>query len=115
MSHYQLGGWQLNRKQAFEKNIFWWKFEKVLHKFLEHGSFYNFYNSREVLSEYLTVFENNFLPYGDLRQSRFKYSFTILNQEPTPRDGFAEITDSLQFMDNRLCHNLLSHYQLGGR
>ena len=61
--------------------------------FLEPGSFYDFYNSREVASEFLTVFENNFIPNTDLRQSRFKCSFTIVNRQPAPRDGFAEITD----------------------
>ena len=61
------------------------------------------------------MFENNFVPNADLRQARFKCSCTILNGQPAPRYGFAEITDSLQFMDNRLYHNFLSRYQLGGR
>ena len=39
-----------------------------------------FYNSKEAVSEFLTVFENNFRPNADLRQSRFKCSFTIANQ-----------------------------------
>ena len=62
--------------------------------FLEHGSFYNsYYNSREVVSEYLTVFQNNFIPNADFRQSRFKCYFTIVNRQPTPR-VFSEITNS---------------------
>ena len=39
-----------------------------------------FYNSREAVSAFLTVFRNNFRPNADLRQSRFKCSFTIINQ-----------------------------------
>ena len=39
-----------------------------------------FYNSKEAVSEFLTVFENNFRPNADLRQSRFKCFFTIANQ-----------------------------------
>ena len=46
------------------------------------------------MSVFLTVIENNFIPNGDLRQSRFKCSFATLNRQPPPRDGFAEITDS---------------------
>ena len=51
------------------------------------------------MSEFLTVFENNFKPNADLRQSRFKCSFTIVNQQPAPR-GFAEITDSRIWQTN---------------
>ena len=46
------------------------------------------------MSKLLTVFENNVIPNANLRQSRFKFFFTIVNQQPAPRDGFAEITDS---------------------
>ena len=60
---------------------------------LELGPFYNFYNSREAVSEFLTVFENNFIPNADIMQFRFKFSFTIVNQQPALKDGFAEITD----------------------
>ena len=40
------------------------------------------------------MLENNFIPNADLRQSRFKCFFTIVNRQFAPRDGFAEITDS---------------------
>ena len=52
------------------------------------------------MSEFFTVFENNFKPSADLRQSTFKCSFMIINQQPTPRDGFAEITDSRIWQTN---------------
>ena len=45
------------------------------------------------MSEYLRVFQNNFIPNADLRQSRFQCSFTIVNRQPTPRI-FAETTNS---------------------
>ena len=51
------------------------------------------YNSREVVSQFLMVFENNFTPNADLGQSRFKCSFAIINHQSAPRDGFDEITD----------------------
>ena len=46
------------------------------------------------------IFENNFTPNSDLWQSMFKCSFTILNQQPALRDGFAEITDSRIWQTN---------------
>ena len=52
------------------------------------------------MSEFLTVFENSFIPNADLTQSRGKCSFTIVNRQPAPRDGFAEITDSRVWQTN---------------
>ena len=46
------------------------------------------------------MFESNFIPNADLRQSRFKCSFTIVNQQPAPRDGFAEIADTRIWQTN---------------
>ena len=46
------------------------------------------------MSEFLTAFENNFTLKAQLRQPRIKSFFTILNLQPAPRDGFAEIIDS---------------------
>ena len=47
------------------------------------------------MSDFLTVFENNFIPNADLRfKSKFKCSFTIVNRQPALRNGFAVITDS---------------------
>ena len=48
----------------------------------------------------MTVFENAFAPQADLRKIRFKCSFTIVNWQPTPRTGFAEITDSRVWQTN---------------
>ena len=45
------------------------------------------------MSDFLTVFENNFIPNAGLRQSRSTCSLAIVNQQPARRDGFAEITD----------------------
>ena len=77
------------KKTYFDENL-----KTYCINILEHGSFYNFYKPRKVLSEFLTVFVNNFIPNADLRQSRFKCSFTSVNRQPVPRHGFAEITDS---------------------
>ena len=52
------------------------------------------------MSEFLTVFENNFIPDAALRQSKFKCSFTVVNRQPVPRNDSAEITDSTIWQTN---------------
>ena len=79
LSHYQLGGRQPTEDQPLKKTFFDENLKRYCINFLEHGSFYNFCNSGEVVSEFLTVFGNNFIPNADLRKSRFKCSFTIVN------------------------------------
>ena len=88
------------RTSILKKTFFDESLKRYCINFLEHGSFYNFYNSREVVSKFLTMFENNFIPNADLRQSKFKCSFAIVNWQPAPRDGFAEITDSRIWQTN---------------
>ena len=61
------GGRQPTEDKPLKKKIF---FDENLKRYcinvLDHGSLYNFYNSREVVLEFLTVFENNFIPNADL-------------------------------------------------
>ena len=87
MSHYQLRGRQPTKDRPLKKTFFDENLKRYCINFLEHRSFYNFYSSLEVVLEFLTVFENNFTPNTDLRQSRFKCSFTIANRQPAPKDG----------------------------
>ena len=47
------------------------------------------------MSDFVTVFENNFTPHADLRQATFKCSLTIVNWQPAPGPGFAEITNTV--------------------
>ena len=60
----------------FDENLKWYCIN-----FLEYESSYNFYKSWEVVSEFLTVFQNSFVPNADLRKSKFKCSFTIVNRQ----------------------------------
>ena len=97
------------------------KIYKGIHcdSFIDHGTHYNFYDSQELVSDFLTVFENVFIPRADLRQVRFKCTFTIVNGQPASRAGFAEITDSrvwqrvssmtvfiLMILSNPICHKI---------
>ena len=68
--------------------------------FSEHGDYYDSYDSREIVSEFLTVFENVFVPRPNLRRVCFKCSFVIINHQPAPRTGFVEITDSKVWQTN---------------
>ena len=68
--------------------------------FSDHGTHYNFYDSQELVSDFMTVFENVFIPRADLRQVRFKCTFTIVNGQPASSAGFAEITDSRVWQTN---------------
>ena len=70
------------------------------YKLFRAWKFLQFYNSKEAVSEFLTVFENNFRPNADLRQSKFKCSFTMINRQSAPRDGFPEVTDSSIWQTN---------------
>ena len=50
----------------------------------------DFFDSRSIVSDFLTAFENNFVPFNGL-VSPFKCSFTIINHQPPPRVGFVDI------------------------
>ena len=52
------------------------------------------------MSDFVTVFENNFTPHADLRQATFKCSFTVVNWQPAPGPGFAKITNSRVWQTN---------------
>ena len=61
--------------------------------FNEHSHFYDFFHSQSVVSDFLTVFENNFVLRNSI-VSLFECSFTIINHQPTPRVGFVDILES---------------------
>ena len=74
--------------------------ERYCINFSEHGDYYDFYDSRELVSDFLMVFENVFVPQPNLRWVCFKCSFIIINCQPAPRTGFIEITDSRVWQTN---------------
>lgn len=61
-------------------------FDSDLHRyritFDEHGDYYNFYNSNERISEFLTVFENNFVPRRNFSIINFKRNLKFLKVFP---------------------------------
>ena len=74
--------------------------QKHCTNFANHCNSYNFYNSREIISEVLDVFENNFLPQRNLTPVKFKCSFTIINRQLLPMPGFLETVDARVWVTN---------------
>ena len=48
----------------------------------------------QVVSKFLTVFQDRFVARPNLRQVSFKFTFTIVNHQTAPSKGFAEINNS---------------------
>ena len=83
------------KKTYFDENL-----QKFCIDFDQHGIHYNFFDAEEVVSEFLTAFENMFILRPNLRQVSFKCTFTIVNRQPTSRARFGEITDSRVWQTN---------------
>lgn len=74
--------------------------QKFCITFDERGRHYNFFDSREVVSDFLTVFENMFISRPNLKQVSFKCTFIIVNLLPVPKTRFAEINYSRMWQTN---------------
>ena len=59
---HQLGGRLPTEDKLMKKTYFDEKLKKSCINFDEHSKHYNFFDAREVVSEFLTVFENMFIP-----------------------------------------------------
>ena len=79
LSHYQQGGTRSIEDKPLKMTFFNENLQRYSIDFSEHGADYNVYHSRELVSDFMTVFENAFVPRVDLRQVWFKCSFTIVN------------------------------------
>ena len=100
LSHYQLGGRRPVEDKPVNKTFFDENLRRYCINFSDHENFYNFFNSEELVSDFLTVFENNFTLHANLGQARFKCWCTIVNWQPAPGPGFVEITDSRVWQTN---------------
>ena len=85
--NYQMGGRQPIEDKPITKTYLDGKLQRFCITSSEHGDRYDFYDSQEIVSEFLTVFENVFVRRADLRRVRFKCSFTIINRQLSPRPG----------------------------
>ena len=70
------------------------KLQKYSITFSQHPKFYNFYDPREIIPDFLQVFENRFIPRRNLDRVRFKCNCTVINRQPLPVNGFVELTDT---------------------
>ena len=74
--------------------------QKYCISFEEHGEFFYFYNQREIISEFLIVFEQNVVSSANLKRVRFNCSFTIINRLPPSAAGFVELTNFRVWVTN---------------
>ena len=65
ISHYQLGGRQPAEDKPLQKTFFDQNFQRYCIDFAEHNTDYNFHDSRELVSDFLIVCENMFVPRAD--------------------------------------------------
>ena len=79
LEHYQQGGTLLSDNQPMKITYFDRDLQKYYITFSKHDEFFDFHNPREVISEFLMVFEQNFVPRLNLKKVRFKCSFSIIN------------------------------------
>ena len=70
--HYQMVGRQPIEDKPIRKTYLDENLQRFCITCSEHDDHYDFYKSQEVVSEFLTVFENVFVPRADLRQVCFK-------------------------------------------
>ena len=63
--HYQIGGRQPIEDKPIRKTYLDENLQRLCITFSEHNNHYNFYDPREIVFEFLTVFENLFVPRAD--------------------------------------------------
>ena len=61
LTHYQI------EEKPLKRTFFDESLQRQCINFSEHGNHYDFFDSRELVSDFLTVFENVFVPRADLR------------------------------------------------
>ena len=98
--HYKQGGRQPAEDKPIQRNFFDQNLQRYCINFANHNAHYNCYDSRKIVSDFLIVFENPFVPPPDFREVRFKFTFTIANRQLQPAVGFVKLTDSRVWQTN---------------
>lgn len=92
LKNHQQGGRLPCKGKPIKKTFLDSDLQKYCITFSKHGDYYNY--SKESTSEFLPVFENNFVPMRNFRTRKFKCSVTIINHQPPPMSEFVEVTDA---------------------
>ena len=92
--HNEQGGRPPVEGRPLNRTYFDEDLQKYWVNYSEHSQHYDFFELRKIVSDFLTVFEEIFLPRIVLREVRFKCSFTLINQQPPTERGFIELTSS---------------------
>ena len=93
LNHYQHGGKLPTEFKPIAKVRYDANLEKYSININDHCRYYDFENSTEIIDEFMTVFEQNFVP-RDGRKILFKHAFTIINSQPPPVQNAVETEDS---------------------
>ena len=98
--HYQ----QCGRLPTEDKSLKKIYFDKTLQRYCttldKHSNYYDFFDSGEIVLEFLQVFENNFVANSNLEIVRFKCTFALFYGQPSPAVELADITDSRVWVMN---------------
>ena len=92
--HYQQGGALSSKDKSLTFTNFDINLQRYCITFDEHSNFFDFYNPPEIIEEFFSAFEKQFVPRQKFRPVLFKCTFTIVNRQPPPAAGFAEVTDT---------------------
>lgn len=81
--HYQQEGRQPAEDKPIQRKFLDQNLHRYCINFANHSAHYNFYGSWEMVSDFLIVFKNTFVPRPNLRRVWFKCTFTIVNWQPS--------------------------------
>ena len=79
LEHYQQGGVQPIEDKPINVRIFDENLQKHSITFSQRYDFYNFYDPREIIPDFLQVFQSGFIPRRNLECVRFNCNFPIIN------------------------------------
>ena len=98
--HFQSRGNLPSEDKTMKITYFYRDLQKYCITFSKYGNFFDFYDPPEVISEFLMLFEQNFVPRGNFEKVMFKGSVTMINRQPPPSVGFLDITNTRVWVTN---------------
>ena len=88
------GGNLLTEFKPIEKTRYDANLEKYYIDYAQQREYHDFTNSRQILEEFFTIFEQTFVPKANGKENLLKCSFTIVNFQPSPVANSASVEHS---------------------
>ena len=93
-NHLQFGGrcpFEVRRIEIrrFDENL-----TRYFASFEQHSDYYNLYDHDEIIENFLNLFLLKFVPKPNLNKVKINANISILNFQPSEKNGFVEIRDS---------------------